>query len=51
VRVIELAPVVLLLGLCLALTLQAGPALRYAQDAAQALHAPRGHAEGAPRRP
>jgi multicomponent K+:H+ antiporter subunit D len=51
VRVIEMAPVALLLGLCLALTLQAGPAMRYAQDAAQALHALRAHAEGAIRRP
>jgi multicomponent K+:H+ antiporter subunit D len=41
VRVIEMAPVVLLLALCAALTLQAGPALRFLDDTAHALHAPR----------
>lgn len=40
VRVSEMAPVLLLLGLCVGLTLQAGPAMRYLQDAADALHAP-----------
>lgn len=40
VRVIEIAPVVLLLLLCFALTAGAGPAMRYLQDTAQALHAP-----------
>lgn len=43
VRVIELAPVAMLLGLCLALTVAAGPAIRYLQEAAQALHAPHGY--------
>lgn len=41
VRVIELAPVVFLLSLCFALVIGAGPAMRYMQDTAQALHAPR----------
>jgi multicomponent K+:H+ antiporter subunit D len=41
VRVIEIAPVVLLLGLCAVLTIKPGPAMRYVDDAAQALHAPR----------
>jgi multicomponent K+:H+ antiporter subunit D len=41
VRVIELVPVALLLALCLALSVAAGPAMRYAADAAQALHLPR----------
>jgi multicomponent K+:H+ antiporter subunit D len=46
VRVIEMAPVALLLGLCLALTVAAGPAMRYMQDTAQALHAPRAYIDG-----
>src|SRR5688572_8889797 len=41
VRLIEMAPVAALLGLCLALTVIAGPAMRYMQDAAKALHEPR----------
>ena len=40
VRVIEMAPIAALLALCLALTAAAGPAMRYLQDAAHALHAP-----------
>jgi len=40
VRVVEMAPVALLLGLCLWLTIAAGPAMRYMNDAAQALRAP-----------
>jgi len=46
VRVIEMAPVALLLGLCFALTAAPGPAMRYMQDTAQALHAPRAYIEG-----
>jgi multicomponent K+:H+ antiporter subunit D len=46
VRVIEMAPVAALLGLCFALTVAAGPAMRYMQDTAQALHAPRAYVEG-----
>lgn len=40
VRVAEIAPVLLLLTLNLALTIQAGPAMRYMEDTARALHAP-----------
>lgn len=43
VRVIEIAPVALLLALCLALTVAAGPAIQYLQEAALALHAPHGY--------
>ncbi len=43
VDVLEMAPVALLLALCAALTVQAGPAMRYMQDTAQSLHAPRGY--------
>ena len=46
VRVIEMAPVVLLLALCAALTLEAGPAMRYLDDTARSLHAPRGYIDG-----
>ena len=46
VRVIELAPVVLLLALCGALTVGAGPALEYMQATAQALHTPQGYLGG-----
>jgi multicomponent K+:H+ antiporter subunit D len=34
---------VLLLTLCAAMTIKPGPAMRYVDDAAQALHAPRGY--------
>jgi multicomponent K+:H+ antiporter subunit D len=40
VRAIEAAPIVLLLALCAALTVEAGPVMRYMEDAARALHAP-----------
>jgi multicomponent K+:H+ antiporter subunit D len=46
VRAIELAPVAALLVVCLGLTAAAGPAMRYMQDTAQALHAPSGYIEG-----
>jgi multicomponent K+:H+ antiporter subunit D len=45
VRVIEMAPVAMLLALCLALTVAAGPAMQYLQAAAQALHAPHGYVD------
>ena len=51
VRVVELAPIVALLGLCIALTAAAGPAMRYMQDAAQGLHAPRPYIEQVLSRP
>jgi multicomponent K+:H+ antiporter subunit D len=41
VRVIEMAPVALLLILCVALTIEAGPVMRFMQATAQSLHAPR----------
>jgi multicomponent K+:H+ antiporter subunit D len=46
VRVIEMAPIVLLLALCVALTVWAGPTMQYLKDAAQSVHAPRGYIEG-----
>ena len=42
---LELAPLMALLGLAAALTIWAGPALRYTGDAALALHAPRHYIE------
>jgi multicomponent K+:H+ antiporter subunit D len=41
VQVTEIAPVMLLLALCLALTVQAGPVMRYMEATAQSLHVPR----------
>jgi multicomponent K+:H+ antiporter subunit D len=41
VRVIEMLPVAFLLVLCVAMTVEAGPILRYLGAAATALHAPR----------
>lgn len=43
VRVIEMLPVALLLAACFALTVAAGPAMRYAEQAARALHEPGGY--------
>lgn len=43
VRLVEIAPVVVLIGVCFALTAYAGPVLRYVNDTAQALHAPRAY--------
>ncbi len=40
VRVIEMIPVAALLAACLALTIAAGPALRYIEKAAHGLHSP-----------
>jgi multicomponent K+:H+ antiporter subunit D len=45
VRVIEMAPVILLLALCIALTVWAGPAMRYLEAAAQGVHAPKVYIE------
>jgi multicomponent K+:H+ antiporter subunit D len=45
VRLIEIAPVGVLLALCLVLTAAAGPAMEYMQDTAQALHAPQPYIE------
>jgi multicomponent K+:H+ antiporter subunit D len=46
VGVVEIAPVLLLLALCAALTVGAGPAMRYMQSTADALHAPTGYVRG-----
>jgi multicomponent K+:H+ antiporter subunit D len=46
VGVIEIAPVLLLLGLCIGLTAAAGPALRYTQAAAVSLHTPQDYLRG-----
>jgi multicomponent K+:H+ antiporter subunit D len=43
VRVIEMAPIAMLLALCFALTVAAGPAMRYLGAAAHALHAPQSY--------
>jgi multicomponent K+:H+ antiporter subunit D len=51
VRVIEIAPVAGLLAACVALTLAAGPATRYLQDAAHALHAPQSYVDSVLARP
>ena len=45
VLVIEIAPIVFLLALTGALTVQAGPAMRYLEAAAKSLHAPDGYVE------
>ncbi|MBC9176038.1 monovalent cation/H+ antiporter subunit D [Roseomonas ludipueritiae] len=46
VGVIEIAPVLLLLSLCIGLTAAAGPVLRYTQAAAVSLHAPQDYVRG-----
>jgi multicomponent K+:H+ antiporter subunit D len=46
VRIIEMAPVAVLLLLSATLTLQAGPAMRYMESAARALHNPAGYIQG-----
>ena len=51
VRIIELAPIAALLGACLVLTVAAGPALRYTQEAARALHSPGGYIQEVLRAP
>ena len=51
VRVVEIVPVAGLLALCFALTLAAGPVMRYLQDAALALHAPQTYIESVLSRP
>ena len=46
VRVVELAPIALLLVLCAALTVQAGPVMRYLDQAALALYRPAPYVDG-----
>jgi multicomponent K+:H+ antiporter subunit D len=43
VRLIEMAPIAVLLVLCALQTIQAGPIMRFMQAAAESLHAPRGY--------
>jgi multicomponent K+:H+ antiporter subunit D len=45
VRVIEIGPIVLLLSLCAALTIESGAVMRYLEMASAALHEPRGYIE------
>jgi multicomponent K+:H+ antiporter subunit D len=51
VRFVEMAPVAVLLLLCLTLTVEAGPAMRYMQAAARSLHAPQDYMRGVLRPP
>lgn len=51
VRAIEMIPVGALLAACLALTVAAGPAMRYAHEASRALHSPSGYIEEVLRSP
>ncbi|MCD4661104.1 MAG: cation:proton antiporter, partial [Agrobacterium sp.] len=46
VLVIEIAPVMLLLGLPLAMTVQAGPVMRYMQETARILDLPASYIQG-----
>ena len=46
VRLVELAPVMMLLALCVALTVQAGPVMRYMEDTARSLHGPGRYVQG-----
>ncbi|TWA77627.1 multisubunit potassium/proton antiporter PhaD subunit [Azospirillum brasilense] len=46
VRLVELAPVMMLLALCVALTVQAGPVMRYMEDTARSLHGPERYVQG-----
>jgi multicomponent K+:H+ antiporter subunit D len=46
VRVIEIAPVAVLLLLCAIQTIQAGPIMRFMQATAQSLHAPQDYIRG-----
>lgn len=46
VRMTELGPIGFLLILCVILTVQAGPVMRYMEETAQSLHAPRNYIEG-----
>jgi multicomponent K+:H+ antiporter subunit D len=46
VRVIEMAPVALLLILCAVQTVQAGPIMRFMQATAQSLHVPQDYVRG-----
>ena len=41
VGIVEIVPIVFLLGLTVALTVQAGPAMRFMDEASKSLHLPR----------
>ena len=47
VRLVEFAPIVVLLALCAALTIGAGPLIGYLDEGARALHAPGGYVDRA----
>ncbi|MBK3774398.1 monovalent cation/H+ antiporter subunit D [Azospirillum brasilense] len=46
VRLVELGPVMMLLALCVALTVQAGPVMRYMEDTARSLHGSERYVQG-----
>lgn len=46
VRVIEIAPVLVLLFLCVGITVKAGPVMRYMETTARSLHAPQEYIRG-----
>ena len=41
-----MAPILMLLACCFALAVQAGPVMRYLDDAAHALHVPQAYIDG-----
>ncbi len=43
IRIVEIAPVLSLLVLCVIMTVQAGPVMRYMEATAKALHSPKGY--------
>jgi len=45
-RVIEVGPIALLLGVCVTMTIAAGPTMRYMEATAQSLHAPASYSDG-----
>jgi multicomponent K+:H+ antiporter subunit D len=46
VNLVEIAPIFLLLGLCIAITVMAGPTMQYMEATAQYLHSPMEYARG-----
>lgn len=46
VRVVEFAPIMVLLTLCVALSVQAGPVMRYMEATAESIHGPHGYISG-----
>ena len=43
VLVVEVAPIIMLIGLCFVLTVEGGTLMRYTDAAARSLHAPAGY--------